>query len=464
MQAIQKIINSKNCSVDTRTLRKGEIFFDLGSKRNKDGDYFFKALKKKPLFIITQNQKRNLLGKNFIIVKNIYSFYVKSISQKFKKKPKYKVAVTGTNGKTSVAFFYYRILNLLGIKVGSIGTLGVFENSKKSKGNLTTPDFFSNHKSLNHFYKKRINHSIIEASSHGLKQSRLEKIDFDCGVFTNLTHDHLDYHRTMKDYLNSKLILFKKLIKKNGFLVTGSDVLEFPLLNKISKNKKLKLLSYGRKGNVIKIISIKPDGQFTKLKINILGKVHTLKLKLIGNFQIENFLAATLACYSSGISFEKIFRICSRIDNPPGRLQLFKKKNKTVIIDYAHTPDALEKTIIEIQKFFNKKINIVFGCGGDRDHQKRKAMGKIAYKLCNKIYITDDNPRYENARKIRMQIKAGCPNAIVVPSRKQAIKSSISKLNEEILLIAGKGHEEFQLIKNKKIAFSDHHCVTRYLK
>ena len=119
---------------------------------------------------------------------------------------------------------------------------------------------------------------------------------------------------------------------------------------------------------------------------------------------------------------------------------------------------------MKFKKFFNKKINIVFGCGGDRDHQKRKAMGKIAYKLCNKIYITDDNPRYENARKIRMQIKAGCPNAIVVPSRKQAIKSSISKLNEEILLIAGKGHEEFQLIKNKKIAFSDHHCVTRYLK
>ncbi|MBT5899949.1 MAG: UDP-N-acetylmuramoyl-L-alanyl-D-glutamate--2,6-diaminopimelate ligase, partial [Candidatus Pelagibacter sp.] len=348
MQAIQKIINSNNCSADTRTLRKSEIFFDLGSKSNKDGDYFFKALKKKPLFIITQNQKRKLSGKNFIIVKNIYSFYVKSISQKFKKKPKYNVAVTGTNGKTSVAFFYYKILNLLRIKVGSIGTLGVFENTKKSKGNLTTPDFFSNHKSLNHFYKKRINHSIIEASSHGLKQNRLEKINFDCGVFTNLTHDHLDYHRTMKDYLNSKLILFKKLIKKNGFLVTGSEVLEFPLLNKISKKNKLNLLSYGRKGTIIKIISIKPDSQFTKLKINVLGKVHILKLKLIGNFQIENFLAAILACYSSGISFEKIFRICSRIDNPPGRLQLFKKQNKTVIVDYAHTPDALEKTIIEI--------------------------------------------------------------------------------------------------------------------
>ena len=152
MQAIQKIINSNNCSADTRSLRKSEIFFDLGSKSNKDGDYFFKALKKKPLFIITQNQK--LSGKNFIIVKNIYSFYVKSISQKFKKKPKYKVAVTGTNGKTSVAFFYYRILNLLGINVGSIGTLGVFENTKKSKGNLTTPDFFSNHNNLNHFYKE----------------------------------------------------------------------------------------------------------------------------------------------------------------------------------------------------------------------------------------------------------------------------------------------------------------------
>ena len=215
MQAMQKLINRKNCYSDSRSLKKGEVFFDLGSDRGQYGKYFYNAIKKKPFAIITQklNTGENL-SRNIYSVNNINSFYKKSIFQKYKKTPKYKVAVTGTNGKTSIAYFYYKILNLLNYRVGSVGTLGIFENNKKNKNNLTTPSFLDNHKIFNSFYKKKINHSIIEASSHGLKQSRLELIDFHCGIFTNLTHDHLDYHLTMKDYLNSKMILFKKLVKK----------------------------------------------------------------------------------------------------------------------------------------------------------------------------------------------------------------------------------------------------------
>jgi UDP-N-acetylmuramyl-tripeptide synthetase len=465
MQAIQKIINSKNCSVDSRTLKKGDIFFDLGSNIHNYGKYFFSAVKKKPHLIITQKKKIDLLYKKKVyIVKNIYSFYTKSISQKFKKKPKYNIAVTGTNGKSSIAFFYYKILLSLGHKVGSIGTLGIFENKKKKDSNLTTPSFLENHKTLNNFYKKKINQAIIEASSHGLKQARLNSINFHSGIFTNLTHDHLDYHLTMKDYLKSKLILFNKLVKKGGFIITCSDIPEFRILNRISKKNKIKLLSYGTSGNTIKIVSIKTLGKFTKLKINVLGRVFVLKLNLIGKFQIENFLSAILACYSCGISFEKIFKVCSKVSNPPGRMELIKKLNKIIIIDYAHTPDALKKTINEVRNFFKKEVNLVFGCGGGRDQSKRKIMGKIAYKLCKKTYITNDNPRQEDPRKIFSEIKKGCPAATVIPNRKEAIKKAIHSLKEEVLLIAGKGHENYQINKNQRIAFSDRTVAISYLR
>ena len=461
MEEKQKIINRKNFSSDSRLLKKGEIFFDLESKDNQDSKYLGDAIKKKPLLIISQN-KNHISTKNFYIVKNIKSFFENKVNQKFNKKPKYKVAVTGTNGKSSVAYYYYTILRLLKYNVASIGTLGIFENRKKKNIHLTTPSFLDNHKIFNSFYKKKINHCIIEASSHGLKQSRLKFIKFHCGIFTNLTRDHLDYHKTMKDYFNSKLILLKKLIKKKGFVIFSTDIKEFDVLKKISIKKNLNILSYGFKGNVIKIISTKIINQKTKLKINVLGKIYVIMLNLVGTIQIQNLLCAILALYSCGISFNKIFSSCSKIYNPPGRMQIVKNKKKIVIIDYAHTPDALQKTINEAKSFFNKKANLVFGCGGDRDKGKRGIMGKIANKLCKKIYITDDNPRYENPAYIRNEIKKNCSKGLIIPSRKKAIQKAISDLKDEVLIIAGKGHENYQIFKNKKINFSDYKFANIY--
>ena len=274
----------------------------------------------------------------------------------------------------------------------------------------------------------------------------------------------MDYHLTMRDYLNSKMILFKNLVKNNGYVVANTEIPQFKIFKKISNIRKLNLLTYGNKGNTIKIISLKRSGVNTILKINALGEIFSINLRFIGKFQIENFLAATLACYTCGISFQKIFSIASKIQNPVGRMQLIKKNKKIVIIDYAHTPHALHKTISEIKSFFNKKVNLVFGCGGNRDSSKRRTMGKIANNLCEKVYITDDNPRYEDPKKIRAQIKSTCPKAIVVASRNFAIKKAIQSLQGQILLIAGKGHENFQLIKDKRIPFSDYRYAKKYLK
>jgi len=463
MHLAQKIINKKNFCCDSRLLKKKEIFFDLESKYNQDSKYLADVLKKNPSLIISQN-KKNFSRKNFYIVKNIKSFFEKKVDQKFKKKPKYIIAVTGTNGKSSIAYYYYKILRLLKFNASSIGTLGIFQNGKKQDNNFTTPTFLKNHYILNNFYRKKINHSIIEASSHGLKQGRLNFINFHCGIFTNLTRDHLDYHKTIKNYLNSKLILFKQLIKKNGFVILNTNSKEFDLIKRISEKKQLHILSYGPSGNAIKIISIKNIDNATKLKINLFGKIYVLTLNLIGIVQLENLLSAVLSLYTCGISFKKIFSVCSKIYNPPGRMQLVKNKKNIIIIDYAHTPDALNKTINAAKIFYNKDVNLLFGCGGDRDRGKRSLMGKIAQKLCKKVYITDDNPRYENPAQIRNQIKKYCSKAMVIASRKKAIKKAISELKQEILIIAGKGHENYQIIKNKRIDFSDYKFANQYSK
>ena len=463
MQHIQNIIKNKNYSCDSRLVKKNDIFFDLESSKNQNGKYLPEALKKKPFKIITENnQLRNNL--NYIVVNDIKLFFKKMVIDKFKNKPKYMFAVTGTNGKSSIAYFFYKILRNLKYKVGSIGTLGVYSNNKIINSNLTTPSFLDNHKIFNNFFKKNIKYSIIEASSHGLKQARLDSFKFYGGIFTNFTRDHLDYHKTFKDYLESKLILFKKLIKKKGYIISNSEIDQFSTLKKIAKNKKLKILSLGNNGNTIKIISLKNRKNFILLKVNALNKIYNLKLNLIGRFQVENFLQAAISIKSIGISFDKIFSNCSKIKNPVGRLQLINKNKKNVIIDYAHTPDALRKTINEIKLFFDKEVNLVFGCGGDRDRGKRKVMGSIANKLCKKVYITDDNPRYENAAFIRNEIKKSCSKGIIVPSREKAIMKSIKDTRNEILLISGKGHETYQIIKDKKFYFSDFKCVNKYLR
>jgi len=463
MHHIQNIIKNKNYSCDSRLVKKNDIFFDLESSKNQNGKYLPEALKKKPFKIITENnQLRN--NSNYIVVNDIKLFFKKMVINKFKKKPKYMFAVTGTNGKSSIAYFFFKILRNLKYKVGSIGTLGVYLNNKIINSNLTTPSFLDNHKIFNNFFKKNIKYSIIEASSHGLKQARLDSFKFYGGIFTNFTRDHLDYHKTFKDYLESKLILFKKLIKKKGYIISNSEIDQFSTLKKIAKNKKLKILSLGNNGNTIKIISLKNKRNFILLKINALNKIYNLKLNLIGRFQVENFLQAAISIKSIGISFDKIFSNCSKIKNPVGRLQLINKNKKNVIIDYAHTPDALRKTINEIKLFFDKEVNLVFGCGGDRDRGKRKVMGSIANELCKKVYITDDNPRYENAAFIRNEIKKSCSKGIIVPSREKAIMKSIKDTRNEILLISGKGHETYQIIKDKKFYFSDFKCVNKYLR
>ena len=289
-------------------------------------------------------------------------------------------------------------------KSASIGTLGIRTNSKKIPVPNTTLNPIVLCQQLEKLKKNNINNVILEASSHGLKQNRLDGLNFKIGIFTNLSHDHLDYHKTFKDYLNSKLHLFNKLLRKNSTIITDKTIPEYKKIKKISLNKQLNLKTIGNEGSTLSIINHEYMDEKQIIKIKYKNNYYSLKINLIGKIQIKNILMAMIAAEKSNLKFEKIAKKINKIKNVNGRLEKigYLKNNSRVMLDYAHTPDALKNCLQNLQdQFANKKIAIVFGCGGDRDKAKRSQMGKITNEFCHKIYLTDDNPRFENPKKIR---------------------------------------------------------------
>ena len=454
---------NRNFSINSKKVNKNDIFFAIEGSKQSGSLYSSEALSKGAYKVITS---KNIRNKNYLIVKNVKKFLVEACSVKYKEKPKNIIAVTGTNGKSSVANFYFQILKNLKINSAAIGTLGIFYKNKVKRTNLTTPDIITIHKELNFFKKKKIDNVCLEASSHGLHQNRLDGINFTAGIFTNFTQDHLDYHKNLKKYLQAKLSLFSSLLKKNSFAVLDTDIPEFSIINKICKKRKIKILSFGSRGNAIKLISHYYFGKKQIIKINFLNKIYNIIVDLIGDFQIKNLFASMLASYLSVKNSDKIVKTLSKIKSADGRMQSVGTKGKSaVVVDYAHTPDALKKSLQTLAKQFNKKVDVVFGCGGDRDKGKRYKMGKIANQFASKIYLTNDNPRSENPNSIIKQIKKGCSRSKIILDRKIAIKTAINNLNNDsILLIAGKGHENYQIINNQKKYFSDQKVSKFFLK
>ena len=339
---------------------------------------------------------------------------------------------------------------------------------KKNFSN-TTFDPIEINNILQKLKQKKIDNVILEASSHGLNQNRLYGLKFDVGIFTNLSRDHLDYHKTFQNYLNSKLILFRKLMKKNSCAIYDDKLKIASNLNRITKSNKIKKLTIGSSASSFVILNHQflKDEQKVIFKFN--NKKYSFSTKLIGRVQIKNLLMAIMAAINSKISLEKILKITKKIKPVNGRLEKIGRLNNNgiVILDYAHTPDALETCIKDIKEQFKlRKINLVFGCGGDRDKPKRKIMGRIANKYCNKIYLTDDNPRNEDPKIIRRDVKSNIlkNKLLEIPSREKAIKSAIMNIkSNEVVIIAGKGHEIYQEYAFKKY-FSDKNFIQKYIK
>ncbi len=437
-------IKVKNLALDSRKVKKNYLFFALPGSKTNGKKYILEAEKKGACAVIFEG-KLNLsnIGIPAIKVKNIRKEIANACRNFYAKKPKNIIAVTGTNGKSSVVQFYYQILSNNKIPVASIGTLGVY-SKKIKKTNLTSPDIITLHTELSNLKRKGIDNVIIEASSHGLKQERLGGLKIKTGIFTNFSQDHLDYHKSMKEYFNSKMILFKDIIHKNGIIITDCELKEFKYIKKISKARNLKIVP-----------------------INDLKIPKKNKPNLIGDFQTKNLLMAIVAANQSKVSKLNIFKKLKYIKNVNGRLELVKTfPNKVkVFIDYAHTPDALNTVLASLKKQYSDNINLVFGCGGERDRKKRKFMALTAKKFSNLIFVTDDNPRNENPKSIRRDITKHLTGLkyFDIPSRKKAIISAIKNSKPgEIILIAGKGHETYQDYGQKILNISDKNIVRNF--
>ena len=442
--------------------KKNNIFFAIkGTKTN--GNKFIKHAIQKGATIIISDHKFEGIKKSILFIKS--SNVRKSLSEFsfaiYKDKPKNLIAVTGTNGKSSVADFYFQILKLNKKRVASIGTLGIKTQNYIQKVSKTTIDPITLNIVLNKFKKEGIDDVILEASSHGLKQNRLDGLKFNTAIFTNLSHDHLDYHKTLNDYLNSKLYLFEKLLKKKANIITDIEIPQYKKIKEIALKNKFNIETISNNNSNLEIISHKYHNEKQIVKIRYNKNIYKFETKLIGKIQIKNILMAMMAATKSSLSFKKIINTIDNLKPVSGRLEQIGiiKNNSKVILDYAHTPAALEASLKSLkEQFKNRKISIVFGCGGDRDKAKRPMMGKIANQYCDKIYLTDDNPRFENPKTIRNNIRKNINKSKIyeISNRANAIKKAIFDLKTgDTLIVAGKGHEKIQEYKKVKKLFSD---------
>ena len=464
---IQKI-NIKGLSLDSRQIKKNYLFFAIKGKKYNGKNYIVSAIRKGAKVIVCdKNYKIKSKKIPIIKVRNIKKTITDACKVFYAKKPKNIIAITGTNGKSSVADFYHQILMDQKISVAYLGTLGIKINNKVIKTHLTTLDVISLHRELEKIKALGIDNVILEASSHGLEQGRLDGLNFKTAIFTNFSQDHLDYHKNMKNYLNAKLILFSKLLGKKRNIITDNEIPEFLKLRKVVKKNNLNLLTIGKKNSTIQFKSIKPNGNFQNVVFKYNQINYSVKIPLIGLFQIKNLFMSILAIKLNGIDTKKILHSVRNIKEVNGRLQLIKTtSNQTkIFIDYAHTPAALETTLKTLKEHYRIKPDIVFGCGGERDKEKRSKMGNICEKNAGIIYVTDDNPRNENPTLIRKMIKSGFSKKLSIneiPKRAKAIETAIvNSTPYSILLIAGKGHETTQTYGSQIINISDKEIVKK---
>ena len=461
--------NVNGITSNSKQVQSGYIFIAIKGKK-LNGENFIQEAKNKGAFLIL-SENENLNTKDCLVIRNNSARLIYSIllSAFYNKQPNVVIGITGTNGKTSTVEFCRQIWALAGWKAASMGTLGTKIGTNQnetvynsSENSLTTFEPSELYKNLSFLSEKNVSHLALEASSHGLDQFRLDGINFSAAVFTNLSHDHLDYHGNIENYFTSKKRLFNEILKKRcAVAINIDDDFGKRLYEELETDKHLVLTFGENKKAAIKIKSITHNNQTLKMSVEYKKILYNSTLGMIGKFQAYNVLASASICIALGMDPNFVFRALSYLKPARGRMEIVSSKNlnSTVIIDYAHTPEALRSVLSSLKemKLKNGKLITLFGCGGDRDKDKRKLMGKIAHKHSDTVIITDDNPRNENPAKIRSDILTGTPNAIEISDRNKAIKHAVSILKKnDFLLIAGKGHETLQTIGLETLPFDDY--------
>ncbi|HRF10327.1 MAG TPA: UDP-N-acetylmuramoyl-L-alanyl-D-glutamate--2,6-diaminopimelate ligase [Xanthobacteraceae bacterium] len=387
-------------------------------------------------------------------------------SRVFPAQPQTIIAVTGTNGKTSVASFVRQIWAATGAKAASIGTIGLVSPNGETSGSLTTPDPLSLHELLDRLARECVTHMAMEASSHGLDQRRLDGVRLAAGAFTNLTRDHLDYHKTFDRYRAAKMRLFDTLLPAGAGAVADADEEDAARVEEIAKQKGLHYFSVGKTGKDLQLRASEIDGFAQRLTIHAEGKDHSVKLPLVGAFQVSNALVAAGLAIVTGTNAAQALAALEHLKGASGRLEFAGEKNGApIFIDYAHTPDALENSLAALRPYVRGRLAVVFGAGGDRDSGKRPLMGAVAAKFADQVYVTDDNPRSEEPALIRRAILQEAPGATEIGDRAEAIMQAVQALKAgDVLLVAGKGHETGQILRDRTIPYTDHDAVKAALK
>jgi UDP-N-acetylmuramoyl-L-alanyl-D-glutamate--2,6-diaminopimelate ligase len=369
--------------------------------------------------------------------------------------PETMAAVTGTNGKTSVAHFTRQLWTLLGHRAASLGTLGLMLPDGTTRPSLTTPDPVTLHADLAALAADGVDHAVMEASSHGLEQSRLDGVRLRAAGFTNLSRDHLDYHGTEEAYFAAKRRLFSELLPDDGVAVLNADVPQFAALAAATKGE---VISYGRAGDTLRILKAEPSETGMDLALSVYGEPIDVELALAGAFQSWNALCAAGLVLACGGDADAVMSALPRLEGVPGRLQPAGRaaSGAPVYVDYAHTPDGLETVLRALRPHTSARLVAVFGCGGDRDRGKRPMMGAIGARLADVAIVTDDNPRSEDPASIRAEIMAAAPGATEIGDREAAIRHAVGLLAAgDVLVVAGKGHETGQIVGDTVRPFDD---------
>jgi UDP-N-acetylmuramoyl-L-alanyl-D-glutamate--2,6-diaminopimelate ligase len=444
-------------AIDHRKIAPGTVFGAFQGAAFNGEDFIDEAISAGAIAIVARPEAK-VTGAVHIADAVPRRLFAQLAARYFRPFPQHIAAVTGTNGKTSTAELTRQLWRMAGHHAASIGTLGITTASDQAKTGLTTPDivtFLSNMAGLS---REGVTHTIFEASSHGLSQYRSEGVPVSVAAFTNLSRDHLDYHGTMEEYFEAKMRLFDEVVDENGTAVIWADDVWSDKVIERVKKREIRLITVGEKGKGIQLLSRQPTQLGQTLELRIQGDVTKVKLPLIGAYQAANVLVAAGVVMASGGDVEDVLSHMARLQPVRGRLEraVITKSGAPVYVDYAHTPDGLKAAIAALRPHTKGKLITVFGAGGDRDKGKRPEMGAIAVADSDITIVTDDNPRSEDPGLIRADIMAGAPGAHDIGDRRYAIAFAIEHAEpDDIVLIAGKGHEQGQIIMGRVLPFDD---------
>jgi UDP-N-acetylmuramoyl-L-alanyl-D-glutamate--2,6-diaminopimelate ligase len=456
-----KALGLTGLASDSRKVKPGYLFAALSGTKT-DGARFVKdAVTRGAVAVLGTPAIADevaALGVRFIADENPRAGLARLASLFYPGQPEIIAAVTGTKGKSSIVAFLREIWTTLGRQAASLGTVGVIGPKGEIPLSHTTPDPVEVHELLSRLKQDGVDHLAIEASSHGLDQHRLDGVMISACGFTNITRDHMDYHATFDDYLAAKLRLFTEVVKDGGVAVVNADAEHAGRFIDAATTRGLRLITVGRNGHTIQLDRREDRGGAQALTLHYQGRIFYVELPQAGEFQASNALVAAGLAIGLGEDAAGVFKALESLRGAPGRMEkvAITASGAPIYVDYAHTPDSLEKILEALRPHTANRLHIVFGCGGDRDRGKRPLMGAIAIRLADDVIVTDDNPRTEDAAAIRQEILAAAPGAREIADRAEAIRAAVSEMKAgDVLVVAGKGHETGQYIRGAVHPFSD---------